>query len=79
MWMELEYVESRDSAVGIANGYGLDDQGAEVWVPVGQEFLLLHVVQIDTGAHPASYPLGTGGFFRESKAAGAWSCPFTPN
>jgi hypothetical protein len=31
-----------------------------------KEFSLLHVVQIGCGAHPASYPLGTGG-----KAAGA--------
>jgi hypothetical protein len=27
--------ESRDSAVGIATGYGLDDGGVGVWVPVG--------------------------------------------
>jgi hypothetical protein len=27
--------ESRDSAVGIATGYGLDDQGVGVLVPVG--------------------------------------------
>jgi hypothetical protein len=27
--------ESRDSAVGIANGYGLDDRGVRVRVPVG--------------------------------------------
>jgi hypothetical protein len=35
---------SRDSAVGIATGYGMDDQGVRVQVPVGQEFSLLHVV-----------------------------------
>jgi hypothetical protein len=32
----------------------------------GQEFSLLHVVQTGSEAHPASYPMGTGG-----KAAGA--------
>jgi hypothetical protein len=28
-------LESRDSAVSIATGYGLDNQGVRVWVPVG--------------------------------------------
>jgi hypothetical protein len=27
-----------------------------------KNFLLLHVFQIGTGAHPASYPMDTGGF-----------------
>jgi hypothetical protein len=30
---------SRDSAVGIATGYGLDDRGDGVRVPVGSRFL----------------------------------------
>jgi hypothetical protein len=37
----------------------------------GQGFLLLHVVQTGYGAHPASYPMGTGGSFPRGKAAGA--------
>jgi hypothetical protein len=45
----------------------------------GQEFSLLHVVHPDCGAHPASYPMGTGGSFPGSKAAGAWSCTLTSN
>jgi len=28
-----------------------------------------------SGAHPASYPVGTGGFFSGGKAAGTWSWP----
>jgi hypothetical protein len=32
-----------------------------------QEFSLLHNVQTDTGAHPASYPMGTGGSFPGGK------------
>jgi hypothetical protein len=32
----------------------------------GQQFCPLHVVQTGSGAHPASYPIGTGG-----KAVGA--------
>jgi hypothetical protein len=27
----------------------------------GQDFSLLHNVQTGSGAHPASYPMGTGG------------------
>jgi hypothetical protein len=41
----------------------LDDRGIGVRVPVGQEFSLLHVVQTDSGVHPASYPMGTGSSF----------------
>jgi hypothetical protein len=61
---------SRNSAVGIATSYELDNQGVRVRGPVGQEFSLLHVVQTDSGAHPASYPMSTGGFFPGGKAAG---------
>jgi hypothetical protein len=38
----------------------------------GQEFSLLHIIQTESGAHPASYLMGTGG-----KAAEAWSWPLT--
>jgi hypothetical protein len=40
---------------------------------VGVEFLaeknfsLLHSIQADSGAHPASYPMGTGFLFPEVK------------
>jgi hypothetical protein len=37
----------------------------------GEEFSLLHVVQTGSGAHPASFPMGTGGPFPGGKAAGA--------
>jgi hypothetical protein len=50
---------------------GLDDEGIGVRVPVGQEFLVLHVVQTGCGVHPTSYPMGTGGPFPGGKAAGA--------
>jgi hypothetical protein len=64
---------SRDSAVGKATGYVLDDGGVGVRVPVGSRFSLLHVVQTGSGAHPASYPMGTRGSFLGGKAAEAWS------
>jgi hypothetical protein len=58
-----------DSAVGIATG--LTTKGSEFESRWGQEFSLLHVVQTGSGAHPASYPMGTGGSFPEGKVAGA--------
>jgi hypothetical protein len=41
-----------DSVVGRATGYGLDDRGVGVRVPVVQEFSLLHVVQTGSGSSP---------------------------
>jgi len=41
----------------------------------GWEFFLRHRIQIGSGVHPASCPMGTGGTFREGKAAGMWSWP----
>ena len=50
----------RDSSVGTATRYGLDGPGIESrW---GTRFSA--PVQIDTGAHPASYRMGTGPFLR---------------
>jgi hypothetical protein len=64
--------ESRDSSVGIALGYGLDDRGSRVRFPAGaRNFSLHHSVQNCSGAHPASYPMGTGDFFPGGKASGA--------
>jgi hypothetical protein len=64
--------ESRDSSVVIALGYGLEDQGSRVRFPAGPEnFPLHHHVQNSSGAHPASYPVGTRGSFPGGKAAGA--------
>jgi hypothetical protein len=61
----------RDSAVGIATGYGLDDLGVGVPVPVGSRILTSPYIQNGSGVHPSSYPMGTWSFFHGSKAAGA--------
>jgi hypothetical protein len=61
---------SRDSSVGIAIGYGLENGGVGVPVPVVQEFSLLHVFQIGSGVHPTSYTIDTGSSFLGGKAAG---------
>jgi hypothetical protein len=56
--------QSRDSSVGIALGYGLDDRGSRVRFLAGAgNFSLHHRVQNGSGAHPASYPMGTRGSF----------------
>jgi hypothetical protein len=39
----------------------------------GQDFSLLRSLQTGSEAHPASYPVGTGGSFLGGKTAGAWS------
>jgi hypothetical protein len=63
--------KSRDSSVGIALGCGLDDRGSMVRFSEGAgNFSLHHRVQDGSGAHPASYPVGTGGSFPGGKAAG---------
>jgi hypothetical protein len=41
--------------------------------------LLLHVVQTGSGANPASYPMGTRGYFLGGKAAGVWIWPLPSN
>jgi hypothetical protein len=61
-----------DSSVGIATGYGLDDRMMGVQFPAGAgNFPRRRHVQTGSGTHPASYPMGTEGFFPGSKAAGA--------
>jgi hypothetical protein len=63
--------KSRDSSVSIALGYGLDDPGYKVRFPAGAgNFSLHHRVQNGSGAHPASYPMGTRGSFPGGKSAG---------
>jgi len=47
-----------------------------IQIPVGAgNFSPYHRVQTGSGAHPASYTIGTRGSFPGGKAAGAWSWP----
>jgi hypothetical protein len=63
---------SRDSSVGIALGYGLNDRGSRVRFSAGAgHFSLHHGIQNSSGAHPASYPMDTRGSFPGGKAVGA--------
>jgi hypothetical protein len=64
--------EPRESSVGIALGYGLDDRGFRVRFPAGTgNFSLHHRVQNGCGAHTASYPVGTRGSFLAVKRSGS--------
>jgi hypothetical protein len=55
-------MESRDSSVGIALAYGLDDRGSRVRFSAGDGiFSLRHDVQTGSGEHSASNPMGAGG------------------
>jgi hypothetical protein len=52
-------------------GYQLDDRGSRVRIPAGAgNFSLHHRVQTGSGAHPACYPMGTGGSFPGVKRLG---------
>jgi hypothetical protein len=62
--------KSHDSPVGIALGYGLDDRSSRVRFPA-ETGNFNHRVQNGSGAHPASYPMGTRGSFPGGKAVGA--------
>jgi hypothetical protein len=63
---------SQDSSVGIATGYGLDDQGGGgSSSPVRvKKFSLLHIVQTGSRVHPTSYKMGTGDSFPGVKRKG---------
>jgi len=64
--------------LGIATGYGPDDQMIGVRFLAGTgNFSLRHYVQTGSGAHPASYPTGIRCSFTGGKTAGAWSWQLT--
>jgi hypothetical protein len=60
---------SRDSSVGIATGYGLDDRRGRVSNP-GRVKIFLHVVQTGSRTYPTSYAMGIGGSFSGVKRPG---------
>jgi hypothetical protein len=64
----VQNLRSRESSVGRATGFGLD---ARILFPAVQNISLLHGAQTESGAHPASYPMGTGGSYPRDKTARA--------
>jgi hypothetical protein len=49
--------------------YGLDDRAIEVRSPTGADFSSSPCVQTGSGAHPAFYPMSTGGKARPGRDA----------
>jgi hypothetical protein len=62
--------KSRDSAVGIATDYGLDNRGVGVPSPFEVKNVLPQAGKTGSGAHQASYSMGTGGSFPAVKRQG---------
>jgi hypothetical protein len=69
--VQIIIYQYRDSVVGIATGYGLDDREVGDRVLVGSRIFILHVTQTGSGVHLTdprlgpnlSYPKITGGYF----------------
>jgi hypothetical protein len=69
LYMRLAGTIEPGSSVSIVSGYGLDDRAIEVRSPAGaKDFSSSLCVQTDSGVHPASYTMGTGGPFPGGKA-----------
>jgi hypothetical protein len=76
VWWNLIHRTSTLRALQCGRFFRIKD--LRVRFPAGDgNFYLHHRVQNGSEAHPASYPMGTRGFFPEGKAAGAWSWPLT--
>jgi hypothetical protein len=76
--MHQLFCKSRDSPVCSATDYGLDDRMIGVRITAGAgNFSVRHRVQTGSGAHPALYPMCTGGSFPGDKATRACSWPPT--
>jgi hypothetical protein len=61
-------LSSRGSSGSIVSDYGLDDRANEVRSPArAKDFSSSLGVQTDSGAHPASCTMGTGGSFPRVK------------
>jgi hypothetical protein len=67
----LTVLKRRDSSLGTATDYWLDDRMIGVGIPAeAGNFSLRRCVQTGSGPHPDFYPMGTGGSFPGGKAAG---------
>jgi hypothetical protein len=62
----------------IVSDYGLDDRAIEVRSPTGADFSSSPCVQTGFGAHPASYPMGTGDSFPGGKARSGRDADYSP-
>jgi hypothetical protein len=63
----ISWFKSRGSSGSIVSDYRLDDRAIEVRSPTGADFSSSPCDQTGSGAHPASYTMGTGGSFPGGK------------
>jgi hypothetical protein len=71
-WCLVKHRDNFTFTLDIMLGYRLDDRGSRVRFQAGAgNFSLHHCVQNGSGAHPASYPMGSRGSFPGGKAAEA--------
>jgi hypothetical protein len=75
MW----HIKIRDSAVGIATGYGQNDREVGVQVPVGSRIFTSPSRPDLLWGPPSLLFNGYWGLFPRGKAGGAWSWPITSN
>jgi hypothetical protein len=62
--LPVAQTRSRGSSGSIVSDYGLDDRAIGVRSPAGvKDFSFILCVQTDSGAHPDSCTMGTGGPF----------------
>jgi hypothetical protein len=76
---QCDTLSCRDSAVGIATGYGLDDRRGGVRVQVGSKIIFSPHGSDRLWGSPSLLSNGTVDSFPGRKAAGAWSWPLTSN
>jgi hypothetical protein len=63
-------ISCQGSSVSIVSDYGLDDRAIGIRYPAGaKDFSSILCVQTGSGAHPASYPMGTGDKARPGRDA----------
>jgi len=70
-------IRSRGSSVSTGTMLLAGWPGLITYWGKGGDFSLRHLVQTGYGTHPASYPMGTRGFYSGNKVAVAWSWPLT--
>jgi hypothetical protein len=82
-WMNLEesrsQKKSRGSSGSIVSDHGLDDWAIEVRFLTGADFSSSPCVQTGSGAHPPSYPMGTGGSFPGGKVLPGHDADHSPS
>jgi hypothetical protein len=71
------FLGSRDSVVGVATGYELDDREVGVRVPVGSRIFSSPRCPDQLWGPPNLLSSGAWGLFSGGNVAGAWSWPLT--